>query len=316
MVTLCHLSDVHLAPVPAPDLAGLRFKQALGIANWRYRRHRVHDRATLDRVVEHALASRPDHFVITGDLVNFSLPAEFTRAADWLGALADQVALSVIPGNHDAIVSRPWGEGFERWATWMGEEARAVLAERPAGPAPREREAHRQSAFPFTRRLGDVLLIGLSSAVPTPPFYAAGSLGQEQCGRLDRLLAEAGEAGLARVVLIHHPPLPGLAPRRCGLWDSDRLEAILATRGAELVLHGHNHRWMRNRVVGPAGPIPVLGAPSASARHGSPLGLAGYHLIEIAGSRGGGRGARITATAYGLVEHDGSLRSREVLDFG
>ena len=50
--------------------------------------------------------------------------------------------------------------------------------------------------------------------------------------------------------------------------------------GAELILHGHNHVGSLARLAGPRGPVPVVGAPSASARGGTLTHKAGYHLYS------------------------------------
>jgi len=85
-------------------------------------------------------------------------------------------------------------------------------------------------------------------------------------------------------VLIHHPPLPGQAKRFRGLEDAAELQAVLSRHGAELVLHGHNHRNMLAWCAARGGSVPVVGAPSAALGHphkGEPL--ARYNLYRIEG---------------------------------
>ena len=85
-------------------------------------------------------------------------------------------------------------------------------------------------------------------------------------------------------MLIHHPPLPGQARRFRGLEDAAELESVLSRHGAELVLHGHNHRNMLDWLTASTGEAPVVGAPSASfARHHETEPLARYNLYRIAG---------------------------------
>ena len=69
--------------------------------------------------------------------------------------------------------------------------------------------------------------------------------------------------------------------------DAGALAAILAARGAELVLHGHNHRDMHTNFARIAetggGSIPVIGVASGSigrVHKGEPLGR--YNLLRIA----------------------------------
>ena len=62
--------------------------------------------------------------------------------------------------------------------------------------------------------------------------------------------------------MIHHPPLPGLAPPRKALSDAADLRDVLRDGGAELVLHGHNHHPMVTVLEGREGKFPL----SASRR--------------------------------------------------
>ena len=57
--------------------------------------------------------------------------------------------------------------------------------------------------------------------------------------------------------------------------------------GAELVLHGHNHRTTIAHIDGPHGQVPVLGAaaPSILPNDHHPGGA--YNLVRIEGERGG-----------------------------
>jgi 3',5'-cyclic AMP phosphodiesterase CpdA len=127
-----------------------------------------------------------------------------------------------------------------------------------------------------------VALIALSSALPTAPFLATGRLGENQLARFAAALDRA--RGSFRIVLIHHPPVS--PPRRYlrRLTDADKFRRVLAERGAELVLHGHDHFRSLIWLDGPQGPIPAIGAPSASAHvphHGE--NAAGYNLLRVDG---------------------------------
>lgn len=270
--TLAHVSDPHL-PVPAGalrSLTQLAGKRSLAYLGWlRKRTGRVPPEALLADLAAHGA----DHVAVTGDLTNLALPGEFVAARDWLARLGPPARVTAIPGNHDATVRVPWEEGVGHWRPWM------------AADGPR---------FPFLRRRGPVALIGLSSAVPTLPGSAAGWLGAAQLARLPALLEQAGREGLFRVVLIHHPPLPGRGGWRRALRDRGALRGVLARCGAELVLHGHDHAVLRGEIAGPVGPIPVLGAPLAlRTAHREP---AGWHLHRISRDGGAAGGWRIDTT--------------------
>ena len=61
---------------------------------------------------------------------------------------------------------------------------------------------------------------------------------------------------------------------------------MIAKVGAELVLHGHNHIGSVATVMGPAKPVPVIGAPSASSRGGTLTHPAGYFMFTITETEG------------------------------
>ena len=69
------------------------------------------------------------------------------------------------------------------------------------------------------------------------------------------------------------------------LRDRAALAAVLARAGAELVLHGHDHRDETSPARRPGGkPIPVVGGGSASYT-GGPERRSRYNLYEIEGRR-------------------------------
>src|SRR5262249_12870754 len=136
-------------------------------------------------------------------------------------------------------------------------------------------------AFPFVRRRGPAALIGLTTAVPTPPFRATGWLGDQQLAQLATQLDALNS--LFRVVLIHHPPVT--RPQ----WQDRPLIAVLKRHGAELVLHGHEHLDMVRWFETPQGRVPAVGVPSASGTVGEKYDAAAYNLYSITGSAGAWR---------------------------
>ena len=292
--TIAHLSDVHLGPIRGFTPRFWNLKRLSGYWNWRRRRQADHRRSVLDRLVADLKAQRPDHIVVTGDLANIGLPQEHIDALAWLKGLGPPDRVSVIPGNHDIYARGGRDLGTRRWADYMRSNAEGAPLLGAASAAD----------FPFVRRLGGVALIGLNSAVPTPPLIAAGRAGKEQLARLAKVLDGARGQGLFRLVLIHHPPLPGQASATRGLKDAAVLQGILYAHGAELVIHGHNHLDMLTLQPSAAGtPIPVVGVASASLarRHGRE-GLARYNLYRIAGPPW-----RVALAGRGLADPDGAV---------
>ncbi|PLX34153.1 MAG: metallophosphatase [Hyphomicrobiales bacterium] len=270
MFTLAHLTDPHIGPLPEPGFRALMGKRLSGYLSWTKNRHRIHNMDILRALTEDMRAQQPDQIALTGDIVNISLPEEFSQARRWLDEFAPPERLSLVPGNHDAYVSMPYAHGLGKWQDYMSSNAEAA----PFLPPEHQ-------PFPWLRLFGNIAMIGLSSAEPTWPFVAGGHVGRRQFAILSELLAKLGAENFFRIVLIHHPPLPGFNSFRKGLWDAEELRSVLCTHGAELVLHGHNHRAMFSRLEGPGGPIAIAGAPSASARKSARHPAAGYYLFDI-----------------------------------
>jgi 3',5'-cyclic AMP phosphodiesterase CpdA len=263
MIVLAHLSDPHLPPLPAPRLADLAGKRALGYLNWTRNRRKFHRRDVLDALVSDLQAQMPDQVAITGDLVNLALEAEFAPALAWLESIGAPDHVTVVPGNHDAYVRTTQNRLAEAWRDYLhGDDA-------PAGIA----------AFPFLRRRGPLALIGVSSAVPTPPLMATGWLGQAQLDALERILTQLPAGQHFRVLLIHHPLRSDSRAKR--LTDSAPLLALLKRYGVELILHGHDHVHSTMWFDGPKGPIPAIGVPSASAVAHGHYPAAAYNLFSI-----------------------------------
>jgi 3',5'-cyclic AMP phosphodiesterase CpdA len=273
-ITIAHLTDVHLGPIAGFGPRYWNLKRAAGYYNWMRNRRSAYRRDVLDRIVADMSEQRPDHIVVTGDLANIGLPQEHINALAWLEALGPPERVSVIPGNHDIYSRIGRDPGTRRWAPYMVSDRQGADFVRHA------------SDFPFVRLLGRVALVGVNSAVATPPLMAWGRVGRDQLVAVAEALAGLGRADLFRVILIHHPPLPGQASRARGLLDAAALGDVLSRHGAELVIHGHNHINMLAWGTGPSGRFPVVGAPSASLgrkhRH-EPLGR--YNLLRIDAAR-------------------------------
>ena len=111
-----------------------------------------------------------------------------------------------------------------------------------------------------------------SAAVRRPPWRAASTA--------------LGRAGLFRVVLIHHAPVSRSSHWHRRLIDADLFRRAIATAGAELILHGHNHTTSVDSLPGPDGAVPVVGVAAASILpHGGRPG-GSYCLFSIDGAPG------------------------------
>jgi 3',5'-cyclic AMP phosphodiesterase CpdA len=262
--TLAHLSDPHLAPLPTPQFRELMGKRVLGYLNWVRNRKLAYSRAMLDQLTADMRTQSPDHVAVTGDLVNIALEAEFAPARNWLRTIGPPHDVTLVPGNHDAYVASTWPRCADMWLDYMrGDDAADVQAPR----------------FPFLRRRGPLLLIGVSTAVPTAPFMATGRLGERQIGDLATLLSQHASEPCFRVLLIHHPLRSSQRHKR--LTDAGELQEVLRKHGVQLILHGHDHKHSLMWFDGPGGRIPAVGVPSASAVIDGKHDGAAYNLFRI-----------------------------------
>lgn len=267
MFTLAHLSDPHLSPMPTPTRRELVGKRVTGYFNWQRKRRFVHDPAALRRVIGDVKTTAVEHITITGDFANIALPQEFENLRKWLPTLGPQYDLTVIPGNHDAYVRSADKIYLDRWQEYL------------AGDTPGT------YPFPYLRRRGPVALIGLSSAVPTLPFFASGRIGSAQMDRFAVMLDELPCQQCFRIVLLHHPPA-GKRPKLKKLDDAEDFRGVIARLGAEMILSGHDHIAAVNEIPGLTRPVPVVQVPSASAMPDDPRGGGAYNLYRIGGTPG------------------------------
>ncbi len=276
---LVQVADFHLyaGPLAWWDLATKRFYGGLA---W-YRRRKEFHFGILDALAVTLKALRPDLVAVAGDLTHLGRLAEFRRARELLAELGPPERVVAIPGNHDAYVSGAWEAGRKLLAPWL------VPAGAADGSAP----------YPGLLLRGEIAMITLNSVYPRPWYLADGRLGPGQRERLARMLEEQGRRGRARVILIHHPPLPEQAGRRRRLADGAELVRIIEDCGAELILHGHLHRQSLCRFVAAGGKVvPVCGVPAASALGRTPERRARFNLCEIGRAAAGGW--RISVTTH------------------
>ena len=292
MFRIAHISDLHIPPlqrVPMKEFAG---KRLLGLFSWHFKWKSEHRMTILDALLAHLQNINPDHICVTGDITFTTLPAEVDRAADWMSLLGDPQRISLIPGNHDAYVAGALDYALAKWSRWM-------------------RDDEGRTGFPYLHRRGPVNIVGLSSAVATPPAVSLGRIGQTQLEKTEALLSRIRADQRPCLLMIHHPPQDGAASPRRALSDRHKLQELLARSPVDLVLHGHLHYPTRAALYCPSGPIPVLGAASASTIGGR-KSVAHYHVIEIETAVGQPR-FTVQHYHYNTVSENFSLGGTQVL---
>jgi 3',5'-cyclic AMP phosphodiesterase CpdA len=265
VLQIAHLSDPHLTSLHGVAWRELANKRILGYLSWFMGRKSQHQSGILNTLLQDLQETRPDHIAVTGDLTQIGTAMECREAVHWLARLGSPDRVTVIPGNHDRYTPADWHETVGRWLPYLQDEPLMDPA----------------TLFPTLRCRASVALVGLCSAVPTPPFMATGRLGESQLQRFDTLLAGLADRNMFRVILLHHGPLPGINSFRRRLVDADDLISILKHRGADLVLHGHGHRNTSGIIGTAAVDIPVFGVASASSVATSTSRTATYNLFRI-----------------------------------
>ncbi len=301
-VRVAHVSDPHVLSSTGVEWRKILLnKRITGYANLVLRRGRVYRRDYLVAVLE-AAAACADHIVVTGDITNLALESEYDEARRLLESVARRAEVTVVPGNHDIYL--PAIQRERRFPRYFGEflvsDLPECAVELPAGP------------YPCVKLRGPVAIIALSSAVPRPPFIAAGHLGRVQLTALEKVLGHPEVVRRTPLILIHHPPVDPrirLAQLRDGLVDAASLRRSLAPLARGLVLFGHLHVRVRCVLRTASGALDVICASGAALDHPDPSIRAGFNLYEI-----DDEGAIAAVEARGLDSSGGTLRPTTIAE--
>jgi 3',5'-cyclic AMP phosphodiesterase CpdA len=273
---LAHCSDLHLLSHDGAGIGKLMNKRWIGAANLLTNRSRHYHVAAFEQMVDDINAQGIDQVLCTGDVTNLALEQEFKFAREKFDRLAGGPHnVTVLPGNHDAYVA----EGLEFFATVFAD----YHTTDPGWEWPESDDGDR---WPIVRVRGELAIIGVSTSRATPWFTAYGEIGQAQLQRLAQVLADPRLAGKVCIVAVHHPPAGKRAESRIrGLHDHAAFAKVIEAGGADLIVHGHEHRDMTEQLAGPAGPIAVRGVASGTYSHDKPERTARYRIYEIAGGQ-------------------------------
>lgn len=264
MFKLAHISDVHLRPLPPVRFHHLISKRITGYLNWKLNRKRAITDNYLNALLSEMVGKTPDHTVVTGDLINLSLEAEFDQARDFLQSLGKPEDVSALCGNHDAYVPGALTKAIAKWRPWLsGDQGLLESA----------------SDYPVMRRRGTTAIILCNSAEATLPFFATGYFRKPQADRLSALLDST--RGLFRIVCIHHPPVKNATPGYKRLIGQSLFEECIKNHGAELILHGHTHLATTHKLPSPGWETPVICVPAAGNGHGGHRPAGRFNLYSI-----------------------------------
>ena len=270
MYRLAHISDAHLGPMSNISWTKLLSKRLTGYINWHRNRAKQFSPDILSGLLSHMIKARPDHIVITGDLINLSLEEEIARAKIWLEAIGGGKDVSIVCGNHDAYIKGMLEVAIQSWQEYLiGDNRKPVID---------------NSSFPILRKRGPCSLILVNTALPTKPFNATGLFDQEQAEKLQQILYQ--EKDNCRVILIHHPPVENATSPSKKLIGQQLFRDVVHQEGAELILHGHTHKETYVQIDSPDKPVPVICVPAAGQEIGGRKPAAQYNWFEIEGKSG------------------------------
>lgn len=228
---IAHLSDLHINSPEAIKTShfftnGLPNRRVFGGLNFLLRRRSIHSVDVLNAAVDAVLASGADHCIITGDLSNLAIDAEFAFVRSILDRIGGPEKLSVVPGNHDyytpeAVAVRRFERHFGRFAG-----------------------AGRDGMYPAHKDFPGVRVILAKTAMMPPPGFAWGALGEAQLDSIARLADEAAAQDMF-VILAQHHHLHIRAHRMDEITGhfNDRVAELemLSKSRIGLVIHGHDH---------------------------------------------------------------------------
>ena len=263
------ISDLHIPDFESVHPRDFFNKRMTGGLNLLTKRRGAHPPELAERLIEDITNQHVDHVVVTGDVTNLSLPGEFQRASRLLRILGGYEHVTVVPGNHDVYTQGAAEQ--KRFESYFGHLHFG------------EGEGWEDWTFPAVKRVGDILIIGLSSAIATPPFMAYGRVGEDQLNRLPALL-EKHPKGLFRMALVHHNlhrRRSRFAEATAALQDRDAVVARLSMLDVDLVLHGHTHVAHRFSITRGEHTMLVVGSGSSTWNSGNPAHAARYNVYEI-----------------------------------
>ena len=223
-------------------------------------------------VAKDIVASKPDHIAMTGDIVNIAARAEFPLGRVWLDSMGGPETVSFVPGNHDTYVPVDYEHGLAHFEANMLGDMTLQFPTLSIGGA---------ALFPYVRLRRNIALIGITTAQPQSLRRASGSVGTPQLKALAEVLPILKARGFCRVVMMHHAPIPGITSDRRALRDAEAVKEVLTQNGAELVLHGHNHKRSHHTLENKSGRVAVIGAPSVSLNSTIGHHKGGWSLFTI-----------------------------------
>lgn len=263
---ISHTSDIHLPLTFKPNISSLFNKRVIGYINHYSNRRNVHKLENIELILNDIkLKNKTGHTILSGDIVNLSLEEEFIKANEFLGKYFTKNNLSIIPGNHDAYVNIKYKNSLCHLTNYLDESA----------------PLNQDSPFPYIKKIKNIALIGISTAVPSPPFMCWGRVSKEQLIKLEEILSSIEKENNFVLLFLHHPIHHYGAFNLKGLLNKEELIETISKFNIHLIIHGHLHREIHNSIEIKEVLVPCIGAPSGSRDKNSGLSYLEYQIDKI-----------------------------------
>lgn len=219
---IAHISDLHVARPPA--IGEYNAKRVLGYLNYRLFRGRRYQESVAAAALQRLAATPPDLVLLTGDITQHGLDAEFEEAGTLLSVLVERsIPVVAIAGNHDIYgmaSSRSLDRLRRRLSPDLQPDENGILH------------------FP------GVELLPLAQGIPTPIFFSHGRQSQDELDKARKAWAEPPD-GVMRLVCGHYPVIDTHGGRLLyfrGLREAESLIDFCREHHVAGYFCGHNHK--------------------------------------------------------------------------
>ena len=146
-----HISDIHWLDTTNTHLSDFLNKRISGGINLLAGRAKKHTKEATECALKTLKDLGCEHLIVTGDLSNLALPAEFQSVKHVLNQYFPDNNMTIVPGNHDFYTRE--SEIARRFEMFF------------YSSKPGNLDLGLQETWPFVRIYKDVAIIGLNSAI-------------------------------------------------------------------------------------------------------------------------------------------------------
>lgn len=219
---IAHITDIHIARPPSPGEYNI--KRLLGYVNYRLFRSRLYREHIARNALTRLMENPPDLVLLTGDITQHGLNAEFDAATELLSPLVNlAIPVITVPGNHDM-----YGPAS---AKRLGKFIKTMLL---------DLKPDAQGVFRFP----DVEILPLTQGVQTPPFMSYGRQNSGELRRAREVWADPPD-GVMRLACGHFPVIDshgGTLLSLRGLREPNKLIEFCRMHSVSGYFCGHNHK--------------------------------------------------------------------------